>query len=137
MKKTKTKFIFNPDGKGAMGLTDEEKARRAEVNRKYKIHKSEKWLERMLVEWVRQAGGVCLKFASPGYSGVPDRVILLYGLVFWVELKTYGKEPSSIQKIVHKRFEKHGHIVHIVDSEEKLIKFKQYVVEVLRNLGKI
>lgn len=39
----------------------------------------ESTIERRVRDKVRQAGGLCLKWVSPGYSGVPDRIIILPG----------------------------------------------------------
>ena len=37
----------------------------------------EKEIEKRLVAEVKKNGGICPKFVSPGYSGMPDRIILL------------------------------------------------------------
>ena len=37
----------------------------------------EKEIEKRLVAEVKRNGGICPKFVSPGYSGMPDRIILL------------------------------------------------------------
>ena len=37
---------------------------------------NEKRVERRLVEGVRKAGGLCLKFVSPSTAGAPDRLII-------------------------------------------------------------
>ena len=34
-------------------------------------------IERNLTRQVKQLGGLCLKFVSPGTAGVPDRLIIL------------------------------------------------------------
>ena len=48
----------------------------------------EKDIERSLVSKVRQSGGYCLKWVCPGWSGVPDRIILLPGgRIIFAELK--------------------------------------------------
>lgn len=48
----------------------------------------EKEIEAKLTDMVRQYGGLCLKWVCPGWSGVPDRIILLPGgKVVFVELK--------------------------------------------------
>lgn len=39
----------------------------------------ERELEAKLVHAVRSRGGLCLKWISPGASGVPDRIVLLPG----------------------------------------------------------
>ena len=49
---------------------------------------SEKYLERKLVERIKAAGGLCLKFASVTEAGYPDRVCLMPNArTLWVELK--------------------------------------------------
>ncbi|MGB4633492.1 MAG: VRR-NUC domain-containing protein, partial [Bacillota bacterium] len=39
----------------------------------------EKQLEQKLVKAVKNVGGLALKFVSPGYDGVPDRLLLFPG----------------------------------------------------------
>lgn len=46
-------------------------------------------------------GVKCLKFTSPGFTGVPDRIILLPGAhVIFVELKKPGKKERKRQEYV-------------------------------------
>ena len=48
----------------------------------------EKAIEQKLVKAVRARGGIAPKFVSPGFSGVPDRLILLPdGKCGFVEVK--------------------------------------------------
>lgn len=55
-------------------------------------------IEARLVRGVKEAGGLCYKFVSPGNPGVPDRLILLPGgRILFVELKTPGGKLSNIQ----------------------------------------
>ena len=37
----------------------------------------EKIIEQQLVQAVKHKGGICPKFVSPGYDGMPDRLVLL------------------------------------------------------------
>ena len=37
----------------------------------------EREIERKLVSVVKSRGGICPKFVSPGFDGMPDRVVLL------------------------------------------------------------
>ena len=65
---------------------------------------------------------LCLKFVSPGFTGVPDRVILLPGgrLVF-VELKQPGKKERPRQRLVQGLLRELGFRVYsAVDSYEKV-----------------
>lgn len=59
----------------------------------------EKSLERKLSRAVHQKGGLCLKLTSPGFAGLPDRLILLPGgRVAFVELKGPLDLPRPLQR---------------------------------------
>lgn len=59
----------------------------------------EKQLEQMLQKAVRQAGGKALKLVSPGWSGAPDRLIILPdGKHGFIETKTPGNTPRPLQQ---------------------------------------
>ena len=59
----------------------------------------EKEVEQKLVKAVKLAGGFCIKFTSPGFDGVPDRLVLLpKGRIAFIELKAPGKKPRALQK---------------------------------------
>lgn len=60
----------------------------------------EKEIESKLVKMVKQTGGLCLKWVCPGWSGVPDRIVLLPGAkVIFVETKRpKGGRVSMLQK---------------------------------------
>lgn len=66
-------------------------------------------VEKKLVQGVKKLGGLCLKWVSPGYSGVPDRIVFLPGgRVYFVELKQDRGRLSERQKYVHKQLKKVG-----------------------------
>lgn len=81
---------------------------------------SEKDIERKLKKRVEAMGCLCLKFESPGFTGVPDRIILMPGgEVFFVELKAPGKKERPRQRYVQDQLRKLGFIViSSVDGEE-------------------
>lgn len=58
----------------------------------------EKQVEKFLRDEVKKLGGVCYKFVSPGNSGVPDRIVVVPGELFFVELKTVTGRLSALQK---------------------------------------
>ena len=60
----------------------------------------EKDIETKLVETVKRHGGKCLKWVCPGWSGVPDRIVLMPGArVVFVETKRpKGGRLSKLQK---------------------------------------
>ena len=48
----------------------------------------EKIIEQKLVTAVKKHGGICPKFTSPGFDGMPDRLLLLpHGRFAFVEVK--------------------------------------------------
>lgn len=60
----------------------------------------ERDIERKLTGLVKRHGGLCLKWVCPGWSGVPDRLILLPGgRIIFVELKRpKGGQFSKMQE---------------------------------------
>lgn len=60
----------------------------------------EKEIERKLIRTVQSYGGRCLKWTCPGWSGVPDRILLFPGgHVSFVELKRpKGGRITPLQK---------------------------------------
>ena len=52
----------------------------------------EKTIESKLVKAVKNMGGLAPKFVSPGFDGVPDRIVFLpHGKIAFVELKAKGR----------------------------------------------
>lgn len=81
----------------------------------------EKDIEKYLRLKVKKMGGLALKFVSPSFTGVPDRVVLLPNVaVFFVEVKNTGQKMRPRQEYVKKQFEKLGLEVYTVDSKEKI-----------------
>lgn len=71
---------------------------------------------------------MCLKFESPGMSGVPDRVILLPGgHTVFVELKQPGKHERARQEYVQQKIRDAGFTVFSeVDSPKKIKQVAEY-----------
>ena len=58
----------------------------------------ESYVERELTTEVKKRGGLAVKFVSPGFDGVPDRLVLFPGgKVAFVELKAPGKKMRPLQ----------------------------------------
>ena len=58
----------------------------------------EKIIEQHLVKAVKNSGGIAPKLVSPGFDGMPDRLVLLPGgKIGFVEVKVPGKEPRPLQ----------------------------------------
>lgn len=83
----------------------------------------EKEIEAYLRDQVKKLGGLCLKFVSPGFTGVPDRLIMIKPKIFfYVELKKKNKQLSPRQLFVKKQFKKLGFEVYRVDSKKEVKK---------------
>ena len=99
----------------------------------------EKYYENKLRIGVQKLGcGVrCLKFESPGFTGVPDRIILLPGAnVIFVELKQPGKTERKRQLYVQGLLRKLGfEVFSAVDSLEKIEAVIERCKEVMRSEG--
>ena len=55
-------------------------------------------VERKLVTEVKRRGGLAPKFISPGFDGVPDRLVLFPGgRLAFVEMKAPGKKLRPLQ----------------------------------------
>lgn len=81
----------------------------------------EKTIERKLTLIVKKRGGICPKFVSPGYDGMPDRIVLLPGCHFaFVEVKAPGEKPRPLQLSRHKLLRRLGFPVYVLDAEEQI-----------------
>lgn len=82
---------------------------------------AEKKIEQKLVQAVRRMGGLAPKFVSPGFDGVPDRIVLLpVGKMAFVELKADGKKPRPLQARRKRQFEALGFKVYCVNDAEQI-----------------
>ena len=84
---------------------------------------SERVLERNLNKEVKALGGWSIKILSNFITGLPDRLVLHNGRAYFVEVKSEGKKPSPIQRVVHKKLEVLGFPVSVIDTAEKLNNF--------------
>lgn len=83
---------------------------------------TEKQIEGALVKAVKSAGGLCLKWVSPGWDGAPDRIVLLLdgcvGRVGFVEVKAPGGKVRKIQQARHKQLRALGFKVFVLDDPD-------------------
>ena len=77
--------------------------------------------KRKLVRAVRDAGGLALKFVSPGMAGVPDRLLLFPGgRLAFCEVKAPGEKPRPLQVHRLEQLRALGFKVYVVDGAEKI-----------------
>ena len=78
-------------------------------------------IEEKLVKAVKKAGGLCLKLVSPGYVGVPDRIVLVaLGKIGFVEVKAPGKKPRKIQLKRHRELRVLGFNTYVLDDVNQI-----------------
>ena len=83
--------------------------------------KSEKQIEQSLVKAVKNMGGIAPKFVSPGFDGMPDRIVLLpHGLMAFVEVKASGKKPRPLQVSRHGLLQRLGFKVYVLDDMNQI-----------------
>lgn len=81
----------------------------------------EKEIEQKLVKSVTASGGIAPKLVSPGFDGMPDRLILLPGGVMaFAELKAPGKKPRPLQVARHRLLRKLEFAVYVIDDPEQI-----------------
>jgi hypothetical protein len=89
----------------------------------------EKYIEQKLITAVKNMGGIAPKFVSPGFNGMPDRIVLLpMGRIAFVELKAPGKKMRPLQVRRKRQLEELGFLVYCIDGVEQ-------IDEVLKEMG--
>ena len=82
---------------------------------------SEKTTEQKLVKAVKAKGGLAPQFVSPGFDGVPDRIVLLpRGRIAFIELKAKGRKMRPLQVRRKRQLESLGFSVYCIDSPEQI-----------------
>ena len=88
------------------------------------MQQKEKEIEKRLTTVVKNHGGLCLKLASPGTIGVPDRIIIYpNGVVGFAELKRPGEAPRPIQQYWLEQLRKMGLPALAIDSKSEAVNF--------------
>lgn len=81
----------------------------------------EKIVEEHLVKAIRLMGGLAPKFVSPGFDGVPDRLLLLpNGRMAFAELKAPGKQLRPLQKRRKRQLEALGFRIFVIDNTDQI-----------------
>ena len=81
----------------------------------------EKQIEQKLIKAVKSSGGLALKLVSPGFDGIPDRMVLMpKGRIAFVEVKAPGKKPRQLQLSRHKLLRRMGFKVYVIDRAEQI-----------------
>ena len=100
------------------------------------MDKLEKDIETKLRKMVERRGGLCLKWVCPGWSGVPDRMILLPGgrAIFIETKRPKGGRKGPLQGWWKKRLEGLG-FMHWYLYDDKGIEALAYILQVMAAEG--
>lgn len=83
----------------------------------------EKVIEQKLVRAVKKVGGLAVKFTSPGFDGMPDRLVILpKGHIVFIEVKAPGMKPRPLQVKRHELLRGLGCKVYVLDGERQICK---------------
>ena len=81
----------------------------------------EKQIEQKLIRAVRRCGGLALKLVSPGFNGVPDRLLLfMESKAAFCEVKAPGEKPRPLQEHRMEQLREMGFKVFVIDGEEQI-----------------
>ena len=81
----------------------------------------ERQIEQKLVKAVKAAGGIAPKLTSPGFDGMPDRMVLMPGgRIGFVEVKAPGEKPRPLQLSRHRLLRRMGFKVYVLDGAEQI-----------------
>lgn len=90
-------------------------------DKKDKTPVREKTIEKKLIKAVRAVGGIAPKLVSPGFDGMPDRMVLLpKGMMGFVEVKAPGKKPRPLQAARLELLKRLGFKAYVLDGEEQI-----------------
>jgi hypothetical protein len=80
----------------------------------------EKIIEQYLVQQCKAQRWECWKLTSPARRGVPDRLIILPGMVAFVEVKSPKGRLTLLQEKVLRRLKDKGQTTAVVYSKEQV-----------------
>lgn len=63
---------------------------------------------------------LCYKFVSPAKSGVPDRLLIYNGKVWFCETKRPGGRTRALQDVQIAKMRRHGATVYVADTKDKV-----------------
>lgn len=96
----------------------------------------EREVEHQLVMETEKAGGKAVKFISPSFAGMPDRLVLLGdGKMGFVEVKAPGQKPRPLQLKRHAMLRRLGYRVFVLDAIEEIPDILEDIAHALEGEG--
>lgn len=80
----------------------------------------EKDIEKYLISQIKKIGGLIWKLTSPSTSGVPDRIVIRNGMIWFVELKRPNGNMRKLQLYRKSELQKQGFDVLCLDTKDKI-----------------
>ena len=81
----------------------------------------EKTVESKFTSAVKAKGGLAVKFTSPGFNGMPDRLVMFPGgRIAFVEVKAPGETPRPLQRSRLKLLRRLGFKAFVLDDIEQI-----------------
>jgi len=85
-------------------------------------------LERYFRHRIRLLGGLVVKMTAATERGVPDRLVLINGKTYLVELKAADGAVSPIQSVWHRKVRATGNRVHVLYGRDGVINWLRVVI---------
>lgn len=81
----------------------------------------EKTVESKFTSAVKAKGGLAVKFTSPGFNGMPDRLVMFPGgRIGFVEVKAPRETPRPLQRSRLKLLRRLGFKAFVLDNPEQI-----------------
>ena len=90
---------------------------------------TESQIERRVVAYCHKQGLLTYKFVSPSGRGVPDRIIIGFGKILFLELKQAGRKPTELQQYEIDRINHHGGLSVMADAASGYDEAKRLIDE--------
>lgn len=85
-------------------------------------------IEEALKNGVEALGGLCIKLVSPGFAGIPDRLILMPGgMLYFIETKQPGKDLRLLQNVIRLQLLALGFKAYKIDTMQKVKQFLTFI----------
>lgn len=76
-------------------------------------------IEKKVSDYAKAKGWLVYKFVSPSQRGVPDRVFIRGGEIYFIEFKAPGKKPTKLQDKIFSKIRGELFEVYIIDDVEQ------------------
>lgn len=76
-------------------------------------------IEKKVSEYAKAKDWLVYKFVSPAQRGVPDRVFIRGGKLFFVEFKAPGKKPTKLQDKIFGKIREELFEVYVIDDVDR------------------